>query len=145
MLLFSGAILLIKVLILIIWAILDTPTIIDKVLTNSGGNTVLVEHCQSNNTNLWSSLVFGYSGVLAICLIIVAIKTRKIKRYFKDTKKICLLMCALAYIVIQTYTLWGVLRLSRDFSSSNIIFGIGVCMCSLTVHIYTLGSAKIIT
>ncbi len=131
--LISGAIVLIKVLILTIWAILDTPTIIDKVLTNSYGNTVLVEHCQSNNTNLWSSLVFGYSGVLATCLIIVAIKTRKIKRDFKDTKKICLLMCALAYILIQTYLLWGVLRLSRDFSSSNIIFGIGVCMCSLTV------------
>ncbi len=122
MLLFSGAILLIKVLILIIWAILDTPTIIDKVLTNSGGNTVLVEYCQLTNTNLWSSLVFGYSGVLATCLIIVAIKTRKIKRDFKDTKKICLLMCALAYIVIKTGTLWGVLRLSRDFYSSNIIF-----------------------
>ena len=132
MLLFSGAIILIKVLILTIWAILDTPTIIDEVYTNSDGNTVLVEQCQSNNTILWSSLVFGYSGVLGSCLIIVAIKTRKIKRDFKDTKKICLLMYALAYIVIQTCTLWGVLKVSNDFSTSNVIFGIGLCVGSLT-------------
>ena len=91
MLLFSGAILLIKVLILTLWAILDTLNTIDKVFTNSDGNTVLVRQCQSNNTILWGFLVFGYSGVLGTCLIIVAIKTRKIKRKnFKDTKKICL-------------------------------------------------------
>ena len=134
MLLFSGAILLIKVLILTIWAILDTLNAVDKFFTNSDGNTVLVRQCQSNNIILWAFIAYGYSGVLGTCLIIVAIKTRKIKRNdFKDTKKICLLMCALAYIVIKTGTLWGVLRLSHDFSTSNIIFGIGICVGSMTI------------
>ena len=107
MLLFSGAILLIKVLILTIWAILDMFSAVDKFFMNSDGNTVLVRQCQSNNTILWAFLAYGYSGVLGTCLIIVAIKTRKIKCDFKDTKKICLLMCALAYIVIQTGTSLG--------------------------------------
>ncbi|XP_064386079.1 gamma-aminobutyric acid type B receptor subunit 1-like [Halichondria panicea] len=134
MLLFSGAILLIKVLILTIWAILDTLHTVDKFFTNSDGNTVLVRQCQSNNTILWAFLAYGYSGVLGTCLIIVAIKTRKIKRNnFKDTKKICLVICALAYIVIQTITLWWVLRLSHEFSTSNVIFGIGMCVGSMTV------------
>ncbi|XP_064386080.1 uncharacterized protein LOC135334729 [Halichondria panicea] len=134
MLLFSGAILLIKVLILTIWAILDTFSAVDKFFMNSDGNTVLVRQCQSNNTILWAFLAYGYSGVLGTCLIIVAIKTRKIKRNdFKDTKKICLLICALAYIVIQTITLWWVLRLSHDFSTSNVILGIGMCVASMTV------------
>ena len=134
MLLFSGAILLIKVLILTIWAILDTLIITDKVFTNSDGNTVLVQQCQSNNTLLWYFLAFGYSGVLAICLIIVAIKTRKIKRNnFKDTKKICIGIYALVYIMIQTVTLWWVLRLSHDFSNSKIILGIGLCVGALII------------
>ncbi len=134
MLLFSGAIILIKVLILIIWAILDTHHAVDKVLTNSEGNTVLVEQCQSNNTILWAFLAYGYSGILGACLILVAIKTRKIKwNDFKDTKKICLLMYTLAYIVIQVGTLWGVLRVSHDFSTSKIIFGIGICVGSLSI------------
>ncbi len=134
MLLFSGAILLIKVLILTVWGILDALYAVDKVFTNSEGNTVLVKQCQSNNTILWAFIAYGYSGVLGACLILVAIKTRKIKRTnFKDTKKICLLMCALAYIVIQVGTLWGVLRVSNDFSTSKIIFGIGICGGSLTI------------
>ncbi|XP_064386076.1 uncharacterized protein LOC135334725 [Halichondria panicea] len=134
MLLLSGAILLIKVLILTIWAILDTLNAVDKFFTNSDGNTMLVRQCQSNNIILWAFIAYGYSGVLGTCLIIVAIKTRKIKRNnFKDTKKICLLMCALAYIVIQTITLWWVLRLSHEFSTSNVIFGIGMCVGSMTV------------
>ncbi len=132
MLLFSGATILIKVLILTMWAILDTLTITDKVYTNSDRNTVLVEHCQSNNIILWAFLAYGYSGVLATCLIIVAIKTRKIKRDYKDTKKVCLLMCALVYIAIQAGTLWWVLRVSHDFSTSKLIFGIGLCMGSMT-------------
>ncbi len=134
MLLLSAAILLIKVLILTIWGILDALYAVDKVFMNSEGNTVLVKQCQSNNTILWAFIAYGYSGILGACLILVAIKTRKIKRTnFKDTKKICLLMCALAYIVIQVGTLWGVLRVSNDFSTSKIIFGIGICGGSLTI------------
>ena len=134
MLLISGAIILIKVLILTMWALLDTPTVTDKVFTNSNGNMVLVEQCSSNNITLWYFLVFGYSGVLGTCLIIVAIKTRKIKRNnFKDTKKICLLMWALAYILIQTITIWWVLRVSHDIYTSKIISGIGICVVSVTI------------
>ncbi|XP_064386082.1 uncharacterized protein LOC135334731 [Halichondria panicea] len=134
MLLFIGAILLIKVLILTMWAILDTLHTVDKFFTNSDGNKVLVRQCQSNKRLLWAFIAYGYSGVLGTCLIIVAIKTRKIKRNnFKDTKKICLLICTLASIMIQTGTLWWVLRLSHDFSTSNVIFGIGMCVGSMTV------------
>ncbi len=40
---------------------------------------------------------------------------------------------ALVYIMIQTVALWWVLRLSRDFSNSKIILGIGLCVGALII------------
>ena len=132
MLVFIAGIVLIKVLILIIWAAVDAHFLADVLKTTPSGVEVIAQQCVSNNTALWSIVAYGYSGFLGVCLIGAAIKTRKIKHSdFKDTKKICILVCILIYIGIVGGTLWGVLRIAGDSTGSKVIIGITYCAVSV--------------
>ena len=124
-----GAIIFIKVVILVAWAATDTFSLIDTVTKSPSGKILKVQRCMSNNTVLWLTLANGYSGVIGVCLIVAAIKTRKIKRNeFKDTKKICAFVFLLLYNVCVTGGLWTVLRSAGSISSSNLTFAIGYCL-----------------
>ena len=127
-----GVIVFIKIVILIAWTVADPFFLTDIAVRSSSGKMLSAQQCASNSYTLWLILAYGYSGVLGICLIIAAIKTRKIERdNFKDTKKVCAFVFFLLYTIVVTGGLWGVLRSAGSISDSFQILSIGYCLGAL--------------
>ena len=129
-----GLIVFIKVVILVAWVAADTFLLTDIVTSyrSSSGRILIDQQCKSHNTALWFVLAHGYSGILGICLLVAAIKTRKVKwDNFKDTKKVCVFAFVLMFVMILTGSLWGILRTAGSSTDSNQILGIGYCLASL--------------
>ena len=124
-----GVIVFIKVVILIAWTVADPFFLTDIVTISPSGTTqMIVQQCVSNNTTLWFTLTYGYSGILGICLLVAAIKTRKIQRdNFKDTKKVCGFTIFFLYSMVVTGGLWRVHRSIGSISSSNLT--LAFCYC----------------
>ena len=97
-----SSILSVKIIVLIIWASFDALRLID--VQQLVSNTVppfirVVQPCWSVRHAFWVFLSFGYSTLLALIMILLAIMTRKIERGdYKDSKKINLLVGALALV-----------------------------------------------
>ena len=139
-----GVIVLIKVVILIAWTVADPFFLTDIAVRSSSGKVLFAQQCVSNSYTLWLILAYGYSGVLGICLIIAAIKTRKIERdNFKDTKKVCAFVFFLLCTIVVTGGLWGVLGSAGSISSSNLILSIGSCSADL-LHVGFLFVPKVV-
>ena len=97
-----------NVLVLVCWVIID-PFFDDL------RNTIYPEfniaaykyHCKSHHQIIWFGLLLIFFIALSIALIIVAVKTRKIRmKHFKDTKKVNLLIFLLIFIVVFTLSFW---------------------------------------
>ena len=127
-----GVIVFIKVVILVAWAAADPLLLTDIVVRSPSGKMLITQQCVSNTSALWLALAYGYSGVLGGCLLVAAIKTRKIERdNYKDTKKVCALLFMLLYTVVVTGGLLVVLRTAGSISDSNQILGVGFCLGAL--------------
>ena len=84
---------------LVIWGSIDVPRLMD--VQQLVSNTVppfiqIVQQCRSVRHGFWIFLAIGYSTLLSLVMVLLAILTRKIKRRdYKDSKKINLLVGAL--------------------------------------------------
>ena len=141
MLLVIGLIISVKVFLLIIWLAADTYTLTDVVVstheTSFGFSNKIVQQCESRMQAVWLVIIYGYSGLLALALIAVSIKTRKIKRgNFKDTKKISTLIAILIYVTIVIGALWGVLRVSGNSTASKVTLGLAYCVVPLLCEMF---------
>ena len=119
----------IKIVLLVLWACLDINVVVEmeQYIPQSVPPYFLVrEGCQSNHLVLWIVAVFGYSAVLMIIMVLLAVLTRKIKRFdFKDSKKINTLIVTLVFNICISVTLWIVLRLIDATNLSRVAYGIG--------------------
>jgi len=79
-------------LFLLIWVAVDPMRFVFRVKFISSAVPPFYEElgrCASVNTVVWLSISYGWVSLLLVLLILLAIKTRKIKRkHFKDTKKV---------------------------------------------------------
>ena len=109
-----SSILSVKIIMLIIWASFDAHRVID--VQQLVSNTVppfirVVQPCRSMHHGLWIFLAFGYSTLLALIMVLLAIMTRKIERDdYKDSKKISVLVGALILDVYICAPLWLTLQ-----------------------------------
>ena len=139
-----GVIVLIKAVILVARAATDTTVLTDIETRSSSGRILISQRCDSKNTVVWAIVSYGYSGVLGLCLIVAAIKTRKIKRdEFKDTKKVCAFSFLLFYNILVTGGLSEVFRSAGSISSSNLIISIGFCS-GVLLHVGFLFVPKVV-
>ena len=66
--------------------------------------------CHSNYENVWLALLLACLFLLSAAVVIVAVKSRKIRlTRFKDTKKVNLLIFLLYIVGICTFSYWKIL------------------------------------
>ena len=108
------SILSVKIIVLIMWASFDVPRVIDveQLISNTVPPFIrVVQPCWSVHHGLWIFFAFGYSTLLALIMVLLAIMTRKIERDdCKDSKKINLLVGALILDVYICAPLWLTLQ-----------------------------------
>ena len=105
-----------KVCILILWSAVDIYY--QEIVPYADSYEFLVyrEQCKSNHTTKWMTSLAIYDSILSMFVVIVAIKTRKIRflRY-KDTKKVNLLVFLVLFIGISTWLYWYFFTESRRY------------------------------
>ena len=95
-----------NILILSLWTAIDIDHD-DIQYVEHPGYIAAKERCKSNHTLVWLFLLLAYVITLSLTVVIVAIKSRKIRlKRFKDTKKVNFLIILIIFIGISTFSYW---------------------------------------
>ena len=129
----------VKIVMLIAWATLDAAYIVDEeqfVSTIVPPFFRVIQECQSNYHNIWLLVVFGYSIILGLVMVLLAILTRKIKRKnYKDSKKINILVAALIVDTCIGMPLWIMFRSVNATILSRISYNIGTLVAAVLCQV----------
>ena len=101
---FLYAILLVSpnIIILVLWTFIDPYR-----LTHSEFSTK--EQCQSRHTTVWSSMLVVYICLLSLTVVVVAIKSRKIRlTLFKDSKEVNIFIFLIIIVGMNTFVYWRI-------------------------------------
>ena len=110
---YTSLILLPNIIVLMLWTIIDTYHKDIHYVEHPGFITV-EERCISKYTTVWSFLLIIFFLVLSLAVIIVAIKSRKIRlKLFKDTKKVNLFIFLSLFVRVNSFAYWIIFSLSR--------------------------------
>ena len=122
-----------KICLLCLWYGLDPYLLLDReVYIGKKGYYKVTQYCHSQEVGVWLSVVIAYSALLCICLVVLAYKTRKIKRpNFKDTKKLNALTTGVIVTSIMGTAMWGILRLAGLSQGSKIVAALGYTVIPL--------------
>ena len=129
----------VKIIMLIVWASSDAAYIIDKeqfVSTTVPPFFRVIQECQSNYHNIWLMVVFGYSIILGLVMVLLAVLTRKIKRKnYKDSKKINILVAALIVDTCIGVPLWIIFRNVDATILSRLAYNIGTITAAVLCQV----------
>ena len=116
-----------KVCLLVVWFVVDPYQLEDrKTFVRGGGHYSVVQQCTSVHAGVWLSVVLLYTGVLCVVLVVLAYRTRRIKREnFKDTKKLNALIAGIIMTAIICTSIWGILRLVGLSQASKTMANLG--------------------
>ena len=101
---FLYAILLVSpnIIIILLWTFIDPYR-----LTHSEFSTE--EQCQSRHTTVWSSMLVVYICLLSLTVVVVAIKSRKIRlTLFKDSKEVNIFIFLIIIVGMNTFVYWRI-------------------------------------
>ena len=134
-----SSILSVKIIMLIVWAILDATRLIDRVQfvpQSVPPYFRVVQECQSKQLGFWTILTFSFSTLLALVMVLLAILTRKIKRSdYKDSKKINVLVAALILDVCICAPLWIMFRGIAAPVLSWLVYGIASILAAVLCQV----------
>ena len=120
----------VKIILLILWTSLDPSHLIDSeqlIASRVPPYFLVVQSCEATYLTTWLILFYGYTTVLGLTMVLLAILTRKIRRSdYKDSKKINILVVVLAFNMFITSVLWSVLRVSGAIVLSRVVYGVGI-------------------
>ena len=117
-----------NLVILTIWSATDAYRFRRYSRITDSRETIILEICDSDHLALWTILCLLYGATLMIFLMIIAVKTRKIRyKNFKDTKKINALIFVLISTISITLSYWLVLRAMKlkDTVLDHVVLHIG--------------------
>ena len=136
------AIVFVKIIFLIFWTCLDVSLLIDTeqyVKQSIPPYFLVTQKCQNEYPEVWLTLQYTYSMVLAFFMVLLAVLTRKIKRDdFKDTKKINMLVGALVFDLCIFLPSWAILRLIGYVNLSRIAYGVGVTSAAFLCQVFLI-------
>ena len=128
----------VKVVLLVLWTSLDVNYIAfdEQVISQSVPPYILkISRCQSNYLELWIGIVFGYSLLLNLIMIALAVLTRKIERkHFNESTIICKLSFLLFMIWIITVSLWFVFLYSDSINLRRLCFDVAGILSVISCH-----------
>lgn len=131
---------LVKVLMMIIWASVDINHLID--VRNLSFETtpphyMVIQKCESQYLGVWVGCTLGYTAFLFLPMITAAILTRKIRgERFKDSKKICALVAVLFVLICTGCTLWFFLRQKGENIASKVVYSLGFTLAALACQVF---------
>ena len=109
-----------NIVLLILWTAIDPYHRINNVIEHTNFITIEI-HCYCKSKFIWFALQFCYFFLLSTTVIVVAVKSRKIRYvHFKDTKKVNLFIFLLFILVICTFSYWNVLASSGFYLASVV-------------------------
>ena len=122
------------IILLILWTAID-PQYRDEIFIEHPGYMEKVVICRPSDYHLiWSAIAFVYLILLTESVVIVAIKSRKIRlARFKDTKKVNIFIFLFSIVGKCTFIYWQVLLF---LESSFIILYIGHMIIALLCQIF---------
>ena len=123
-----------SILISVIWSVHD-PYKSRTILTQETNFIYIAKECYSTHLSLWPSLLLCYNCLLSTVLVIVAVKTRKIRKtHFKDTKKVNLFVFFYLYLSTLLLSLWMAGRNLQNVTYSDAVLSIGHTCAILLVQ-----------
>ncbi len=127
-----------KVCLLVVWFAVDPYYLEDKdAFVRDGGQYSVVQQCTSVHVGVWLSLTLLYTGVLCVVLVVLAYKTRRIKREnFKDTKKLNALIAGVIMTAIICTSFWGILRLIGLSQASKTMATLGYIIIAILCQVF---------
>ena len=129
-----------RIILLVIWTCLDISSIVDveEFISESVPPYYQVsEQCYARHLGIWLGLHFGYSAILMLIMVLLAILTRNIKRqYFKDSKKINTLVMTLVFDLLIFVPMWLILRLIGAIIPSRLAYCFSTLIASLLCLVF---------
>jgi hypothetical protein len=124
---------------LIVWATSDNVHALDReqfVSITVPPFYRVIQECQSVHSNIWLIILYGYSVILAIVMVLLAVVTRKIKRkHYKDSKKINVLVAALIIDFSIVAPLWIIFRNVAPTILRRLVYNISTTMIAILCQI----------
>ena len=124
-----------SVLILTVWTITDNFDV-TFTYTSNHGYTEVEKECGPFNS-VWYILLALYGAVLSLGLLILAIKSRRIRhKHFKDTKKVNMFLFLFNITVLMTFGYWWFLERSNSaryiaYTPIHIGLSVVIMLCQL--------------
>ena len=119
----------IKVVLLVLWTCLDVNHLVftEQYISQSVPPYILVtSKCRSNYLELWTGILFGYSSLLLLIMVILAAMTRKIDRkHFNDSKTICKLVFLLVINMCIVGSVWFIFYYTDATNARILVFNLG--------------------
>ena len=110
---YTSLILLPNITVLMLWTIIDTYHKDIRYVQHPGFITV-EERCTSKYTAVWSFLLIIFFLALSLAVIVVAIKSRKIRlELFKDTKRVNFFIFLSLFVRVNSFAYWIIFSLGR--------------------------------
>ena len=130
-----------KIIILVLWNAIDFYNLVDLPELSTDDEGLLYykvfQECSSQHLEVWLLLVLAYSTIVGIPLLILAYRTRKIKRgHFKDTKKINGLLVSLVVIGSICVPLWGIFYYVEMFQASTYVATVGYTAIAIMCQVF---------
>ena len=115
-----------NIIVHILWTVLDPHRKVDYFTEHPGFIRMDIRCSVGQYYYIWFALAYGYLSLLFVIVVIVAIKSRKI-RYtnFKDTKKVNLFISLLFINATCSFSYWQILQYSGFHYASAVILCVG--------------------
>ena len=132
-----------KLILLAIWYTIDRHHLVDhpEVSTDDDGLLyyMVFQECSSQYLEVWLLLVLAYTTSIGMALVILAYRTRKIKRgHFKDTKKINGFFVSLIAIGFICIPLWVIFYLVEMYQASTYVATIGYTAVPIACQVFLI-------
>ena len=95
--------------------------------------------CYSQYATIWLAVTIGYTLLLGCLLLVLAYKTRKIKRRnYKDTKQINAFLITSGMISLVGTTLWLIFRFDEFYVASTVVANIGYLSIPIACQVFLI-------
>ena len=100
------------IIMLLLWTFLD-PYHNDIQYSEHPGIITVTVNCTSKNEYVWYALLLIYTLLLSLMVVVIAIKSRKIRlKHFNDTKKVHLFLFLTFFFGIYTFALFWIFEIA---------------------------------
>lgn len=104
LLVFIALIVSVSVTLLVLWTAVDTLTTVEGRVFRLTGNRPHFDvylDCRSNHLGVWLGLILGYTGLIMIVVLALAVMTRKVKiESFRDTKEVNAFVFTTVFVIV---------------------------------------------